>query len=35
MGKSWSIGHRLDVEIPRGKFVETTSILKDQSLRKL
>ena len=35
MGKSLSIDHRLDVEIPRGKFVETTSILKDESLRKL
>ena len=30
-----SIRHRFDVEIPRGKFVEITSILKDESTWKL
>ena len=30
-----SIHHRFDVEIPRGKFVEISSILKDESTWKL
>ena len=34
-GTSSSIRHRLDVEIPRGKFVEITSILKGESTWKL
>ena len=35
MDTSSSIRHRFDVEIPRGKFVEITSILKDKSTWKL
>ena len=34
-GTSSSIRHRFDVEIPRGKFVEITSILKGESTWKL
>ena len=30
-----SIDNRFDVEIPRGKFVEITSILKGESMWKL
>ena len=30
-----SIRHRIDVEIPRGKFVEITSILNGESTWKL
>ena len=35
MDTSSSIRHRFDVEIPRGKFVEITSILKGESMWKL
>ena len=35
MDISSSIRHRFDVEIPRGKFVEITWILKDESTWKL
>ena len=35
MDTSSSIRHRFEVEIPRGKFVEITSFLKDESTRKL
>ena len=35
MDTSSSICHRFDVEIPRGKFVEITSILKGESTWKL
>ena len=35
MDISSSICHRFDVEIPRGKFIETTSILKGESTWKL
>ena len=35
MDTSSSIHHRFDVEIPRGKFVEITSILKGESTWKL
>ena len=35
MDTSSSIRHRFDVEIPGGKFVEITSILKDESTWKL
>ena len=35
MDTSSSIRHRFDVEIPRGKFVEITSILKGESKWKL
>ena len=35
MGTSSSIRHRFDVEIPHGKFVGITSILKDESTWKL
>ena len=35
MDTSSSIRHRFDVEIPRGKFVEITSILKGESTWKL
>ena len=35
MDTSSSIRHRFDVEIPRGKFVESTSILKGESTWKL
>ena len=35
MDSSSSIRHRFDVEIPRGKFVEITSILKGESTWKL
>ena len=34
-GTSSSIRHRFDVEIPRGKFMEITSILKGESTCKL
>ena len=35
MGTSSSIRHQFDVKIPRGKFVELTSILKGKSMWKL
>ena len=35
MDTSSSIRHRFDVQIPRGKFVEITSILKGESKWKL
>ena len=35
MDTSSSIRHRFDIEIPRGKFVEITSILKGESTWKL
>ena len=35
MNTSSSIHHRFDVEIPRGKFVEITLILKGESTWKL
>ena len=35
MDTTSSIRHRFDVEIPRGKFVEITSILKGKSTWKL
>ena len=35
MDTSSLIRHRFDVEIPRGKFVEITSILKGESKWKL
>ena len=35
MDTSSSIRHRFNVEVPRGKFVEITSILKGESTSKL
>ena len=35
MGTSLSIGHRFGVEIPRGKFVEISLILKNESKWRL